>query len=183
MQVFWEGTDGHLWHEARGLGKSWSGPQNLGMDRLGGAPHAVALPGGEVDVFWRGSTKPHSIWSAMLRPGRRTLGPARVGGTISGQPWPVASGGHERVLFRGTDGRLWLVQRSDGGHWAAAVRARGTGQVKASPVVAAGPQTVPLQVFWTNSRRRLVTAQLAVGGGLSRPLNLGGSVTQATGSS
>jgi hypothetical protein len=113
-----------------------------------------------------------------LRPGRRTLGPDRVGGMISGQPWPVASGRSERVLFRGTGGQLWVIERSDGGRWSGAVRDRAAGKIGTSPVAAAGPADVALQVFWTTPARRLVTAQLSVTGGWSQPLNLGGSVTE-----
>jgi hypothetical protein len=178
VQVFFEGSDGHLWRVARGLGQSWSGPEDLGMKKLGGPPHAVALPGGEVDVFWRGSTSPHQIWSAELAPGRAVIGPRRAGGTISGQPWPVASGGSEGVLFRGTDARLWLIRRSDGGTWSAPVRLTGTGEVATSPMVTAGPHSVPLEVFWMGAKSRLWAAQLTLPAGWGKSADLGGSVQQ-----
>jgi hypothetical protein len=178
VQVFFEGTDRHLWRVARGLGEAWSGPEDLGMEKLGGPPHAVALPGGEVDVFWRGSTSPHEIWSADLVPGRAVAGPLPAGGRITGQPWPVASGNSEGVLFRGTDARLWVVRRSDGGRWAAAVRLTGTGEVATSPMVTAGPHSVPLEVFWTGSKNKLWAAQLRLPGNWGKPADLGGSVQQ-----
>ena len=61
---------------------------------------------------------------------------------------------------------------------AGVVRDRAAGKIGTSPVAAAGPADVALQVFWTTPARRLVTAQLSVTGGWSQPLNLGGSVTE-----
>ncbi len=117
VQVFWKGTDGDLWHVVRSLGLSFTRPVDLGMGPLGGAPHAVALPSGEIDVFWQGQTKPPAIWAAVLR-GRHVRGPSRQGGRVSGQPWPVVAAGTERILYRGGDGRLWVLSRRPGGRWA-----------------------------------------------------------------
>jgi hypothetical protein len=184
VQVFWDGTDGKLWRVIRGLGDSWSAPQDFGMGILGGPPHAVAQPDGEVDVFWRGSTETHTIWSAELKPGRRAIGPLRVAGQdpAVGQPWPALSGSSERVLFRGGDSRMWLVQRAGGGRWGTPVKVSRLGAMQTAPVAAAGPRSAPLEVFWTNSGRHLVTAPLTVRGSWGKAANLGGSVTQATAS-
>ena len=78
VQVFWEGTGSAraLWHVTRRLGGTWTAPARLGMGPLGGAPRATALPSGAIQVVWRGSTRPHHVWSAFLVPGRRAQGPA-----------------------------------------------------------------------------------------------------------
>jgi Domain of unknown function (DUF1906) len=176
VQVFWAGTDGNLWRVVRGLGRPWTAPEDLGMGRLGGAPRAVSLPSGEIDVFWRGSTRPHAVWSAVLSPGHRPAGPLRRGGAITGQPWPVATSGIERVLFRGTDGRFWMLLRAADGHWEGPVKLGQLGGLASAPFAAAGPSNAPLVAFWTDRKRRLWTASLTRPGGWNQPVDLGGRV-------
>jgi hypothetical protein len=176
VQVFWAGKDGHLWHVVRRLGASWSTAADLGMGRLGGAPRAVALADGEIDVFWRGSAAPHAIWSAVLRPGHAVAGPLRRGGGLTGQPWPVVAGGTERVLYRGTDGRLWSMSRAVHGSWGAAVRVAQSGYLSSSPFACAGPSGTSLQVFWTGRKRRLWTLRLTAPGGRRHAAYLGVSL-------
>lgn len=175
VQVFWEGTNHGLWRVVRGLGQSWTAPQDLGMGRLGGPPHAVALGNGEVDVFWAGSTRPHAIWSAILQPGRRAAGPRKCGGVIVGQPWPLVAGGMERVVFAGRSGRLYSIGRSARGRWSRAALVPGASGVSSAPFATASSGSV-VQVFWVGRHRELWTVRLSQPGGWHRPADLGGSV-------
>src|SRR5260370_23562057 len=104
------------------------------MGPLGGAPHAVALPSGQIDIFWRGKTRPTVIWAAVLR-GRQVSGPARQGGLISGEisgePWPVVAAGTELILYQGRNGRLWAFSRPPGGRGAPPSVASATGSLPA----------------------------------------------------
>jgi hypothetical protein len=152
IQVFWEGTGRAraLWHVSRHLGSGWSKPASLGMGPMGGAPRATVLPSGAVDVVWRGSTRPHHVWSAFLQPGHRARGPRDLRGSVSGVPWAAAAQGTARVFFRGTDGRMWQLTYRTGGRWHPPARLA-LGKLAGSPFTAAGTGTGPFEVFWTGS--------------------------------
>ena len=173
VQVFWKGQYGNLWRVVRSPGGRWSAPQDLGMRTLGGAPIAVALPGGEVDVFWRG-TVPHAIWSAVLKPGQRIVGPRRLGGVSTGMPWAVSAAGTEYVLLRKPGGALWVLHRKPNGPWSAPVRADGSTGLLSAPFSVAGPSAAKLQVFWVGRHGQLWTVSLAKPGHWKSPRNLGG---------
>src|SRR5260370_21489182 len=58
VEVFWRGTDNHLWH-TRYAGGVWSGPMPLGGNLYSGgsgfgdgAPRAISPEAGVVEVFW-----------------------------------------------------------------------------------------------------------------------------------
>jgi hypothetical protein len=174
VQVFWEGTDGRLWRVVRGVGAAWTPPQALGMAPMGGPPHALQLPSGETDVFWRGKI-PHSIWYAQISAGQRVSGPRNLGGEVSGAPWPVLAAGAEAVLFRGPNGQLWQILRT-GGTWDAPSRVTAVGGLTSAPVAASGGASEPLQLFWTGSRSRLWSARFTAGDGWSQPVDLGSPV-------
>jgi hypothetical protein len=175
VEVFWEGTDHSLWRVVRGVGQNWSGQEDLGMGPLGSAPHAVALPGGEIDIFWSGDTSPHHIWMAYTLPQGRVAGPFKVGGIISGQPWPVAAVDSEFILYRGPDGQLWDLPRKPDGRWAGSVRVTTLGMIPSQPFATAGQSSDPVDVFWLGYGGMLWT-----GGKVSRygrwmgPEDLGG---------
>jgi hypothetical protein len=171
--VFWKGQYGHLWRVVRNIGGRWGAPQDLGMRTLGGSPIAVALPSGEVDVFWRG-TAPHAIWSAVLLPGSRPVGPTRLGGVSSGLPWPVIAAGTEYLFLREPDGALWVLQREPDGRWSGPDRVADASGLLSTPFSVAGSSTTGLQVFWIGRRGRLWTERLAKPGGWESPQNLGG---------
>ena len=173
VQVFWKGQYGHLWRVVRNIGGRWGAPQDLGMRTLGGSPIAVALPSGEVDVFWRG-TAPHAIWSAVLRPGSRPVGPTRLGGVTSGLPWPVVAAGTEYLFLREPDGALWVLQREPDGRWSGPDRVADASGLLSTPFSVAGSSATGLQVFWIGRRDRLWTERLAKPGGWESPQNLGG---------
>lgn len=175
LEVFWEGTDHNLWRIVRSVGQNWSRVENLGNGPLGSAPHAVALPGGEIDIFWSGDTSPHHIWMAYTLPYGRIAGPLKVGGVISGQPWPVAAVDSEFILYRGTDGQLWDLPRRGNGTWVRPVSVPELGQILSQPFATAGHSGDPIDVFWLGYRGMLWT-----GGKVSRygkwlgPEDLGG---------
>ena len=173
VQVFWKGTNGNLWRVVRNLGKAWSRAQNLGMRTLGGPPHAVALANRDIDVFWEGSTAPHAIWSAEVRPGLPTLGPVKRGGVIVGQPWPTVTSGTERVVFESTGGRLFSQVRASSGRWGTPVAVAGAKSLRAAPFAATSAGGGVLQVFWTGKKSRLWTIRLTQHGGWGTPADLG----------
>ena len=178
VQVFWEGTDGRLWRVVRRLGAAWTAPQPLGMAPMGGPPHAVQLPDGETDVFWRGKI-PHSIWSAQIAPDQRVRGPQNLGGQVSGAPWPVLAAGTESVLFRGPGGQLWQVPRTRHG-WGTPARIPSVAGLTSAPFAASGGTSAPLQLFWTGSHARLWSARFTAGTGWEPPVDLGALVQDRT---
>jgi glycoside hydrolase-like protein len=150
LQVFWEGrgSSRSLDHVVRHLGRAWGRPASLGMGPLGGAPHAAALPDGAIVVVWRGSTSPHHVWSAYLRPGAAARGPRNLGGVIRGTPWPAAAQWTARVFYRGGDGRLHDLRYKSAGWWSGPARIP-VGKLGSAPFAAAGMGTGPFEVFWT----------------------------------
>jgi hypothetical protein len=175
VQVFWEGTDGKLWRVTRGVGAAWTRPQDLGMGPMGGPPHAVQLPDGETDVFWRGKL-PHSVWSAAITPGGKVTGPHDLGGETAGAPWPVLAAGHEEVLFRSRSGQLWELVRARNGRWGRAVRVTRASGLTAAPFAAAGGSAAPLHVFWSGRGSALWSMTFTAAGGWQPPADLGGRV-------
>ncbi|MGO8958873.1 MAG: glycoside hydrolase domain-containing protein [Streptosporangiaceae bacterium] len=172
VQVFWKGTNGDLWHVVRGLGLPFTQPVDLGMGPLGGPPRAVALPSGEIDVFWQGRTHPSAIWAAVLR-GHHVQGPSRLSGVVSRTPWPVVGAGTERVLYRGTDGRLWMLSRAPGGRWAPPSVVGLAGSLRSGPFAVVGPDAASVEVFWTAANGQLVTVGLTKSDRWARPVDVG----------
>jgi Domain of unknown function (DUF1906) len=177
VQVFWEGTDGSLWRVVRQVGATWTAPQALGMAPMGGPPHAVQLPNGETDVFWRGKV-PHSIWTAEIDPDQRVRGPRNLGGAVSGAPWPVVAAGVESVLFRGPGGQLWQAPRI-GGRWRQARPVGVAAGLSSAPFAASGGSSDPLELFWVGSRATLWSARFTTATGWQQPVDLGGLVRGA----
>ncbi len=64
--IYWTGTDGHLWGET--WAGEWSGPYELQMGSLGSAPSLAVWPGptrpGQEDLFWKGSGDSR-LWEAV----------------------------------------------------------------------------------------------------------------------
>jgi hypothetical protein len=174
VQVFWEGSDGRLWRVVRQVGAAWTGPQALGMAPMGGPPHAVQLPTGETDVFWRGKI-PHSIWSAQIDPDQRVRGPRNLGGVVSGAPWPVVAAGVESVVFRDPRGQLWQVPRT-GGKWGQARPVQLAAGLSSAPFAASGGTGDPLQLFWVGSKATLWSARFTASTGWQQPVDLGALV-------
>ena len=171
VQVFWQGTDGNLWRAVRNLASAWSAPQDLGMGDVGSAPQAVPLANGDVDVFWTGSVAPHALWSAEIPPGGAAVTAVEFSSAVVGQPWPTVTAGAERVVFRGTGGRLFSLGRVHG-QWGTPVEvARG---LRGAPVAATSAGGNVLQVFWTGKHGMLWTMRLTQPGGWQVPIDLGG---------
>jgi hypothetical protein len=110
--IYWVGTDGHLWQQAW-AGK-WSGPEDLGMGSLGSAPSVAVWPSGtratpgQQDVFWKGSGDSR-LWEAVMN--TNWQGPQSVPGVTNVASAPAAvvnaASGREDVYWIGTDGRVW----------------------------------------------------------------------------
>jgi len=177
VQVFWTGAkDLNLWRDVRGgVSGTWSGPQELGMGPLAGAPQAVALANGNIDVSWRRLTRPRFIELAVLQPGGPTSGPVNPGGALGQllQPWPVVAAGNVWLVFQGRLGGLRQVQAAADGGWSASVWVRGVAGLLSAPFAAAGPASAPLEVFWTGTDGHLWTEQFTNSGGWARPVQLG----------
>ena len=177
VEVFWMGGGDHnLWRVVRGgVSGTWGGPQDLGMGPLGGAPQAVPLPSGEIDVFWRRLVRPRFIEEAALRPGAPAAGPVNPGGALGQllQPWPVVAAGSEWLVFQGRLGGLRQVHPANEGGWTATAWVTGVAGLLSAPFVAAGPASGPLEVFWTGTDGYLWTDQFTQAAGWSRPVRLG----------
>jgi hypothetical protein len=175
VEVFWKGTDGRLWRVVRRVGAAWTRPQDLRMGPLGGAPRAIARPNGEIDIFWRGFSRPHAVWAAVVTAGGLVRGPKDLGGQVSGRPWPVFAAGAERVFFAGPRSDMWVL-RLFGSRWGHGVRAARIGHLTSGPFAASGGSNAPLELFWRGAGDRLWSARYAGPGGWQRLIDLGGKV-------
>jgi Domain of unknown function (DUF1906) len=174
VQVFWKGRDGALWHVIRRPGRSWTRPRWLGMGPLGGGPHVSALPGGAIDVFWRGSGN-HGLWSATFAPGRRWAGPRNLRGHLASAPLPLMSaGGRVHVFWQGTDHQLWQVSRGPRAGWGRPYSLH-MGPLRAGPFGAVGRGGKSV-VFWRGKAGHLWFAAQARGRTWIGPHDLGGRV-------
>jgi hypothetical protein len=177
VEVFWMGGgDRNLWRVVRGgVSGTWGGPQDLGMGPLGGAPQAVPLPSGEIDVAWRRLVRPRFIEEAALRPGAPAAGPVNPGGALGQilQPWPVVAAGSEWLVFQGRLGGLRQVHPANEGGWTATAWVTRVAGLLSAPFAAAGPASAPLQVFWAGTDGNLWTEQFTEAAGWSRPVQLG----------
>jgi hypothetical protein len=177
VQVFWMGGgDRNLWRVVRGgVSGTWGSSEDLGMGPLNGAPHAVALASGEIDVFWRRLTAPRFIEMAVLQPGRPAAGPVNPGAALGRvlQPWPVVGAGGEWLVFQGRLGGLRQVHAAADGGWTVTAWVTGVAGLLSAPFAAAGPASAPLEVFWTGTDGYLWAEQFTQASGWSRPTRLG----------
>ena len=174
VQVFWKGKDGALWHVIRRPGRSWTRPRWLGMGPLGGAPQASALPGGAIDVFWRGLGN-DGLWAATFAPGHRWAGPRNLRGHLASPPLPLMSaGGRVHVFWKGTDHQLWQVSRGRRTGWGRPYSLR-MGPLRAGPFGAVGRGGKSV-VFWRGKAGRLWYAVQAAGHTWTGPHDLGDRV-------
>jgi hypothetical protein len=110
--IFWTGTDGHLWQEV--WAGEWAGPDELAMGSLGSAPSVAVWPGetrntpGQLDVFWKGSGD-NRLWEAVLD--RTWQGPRSVPGVsnVASAPAALVNAAHDQedIYWIGTDNQLW----------------------------------------------------------------------------
>jgi hypothetical protein len=82
VDVFFEGTDGNLWHVFYTPSGGWNAAASLDMGPLGGAPFASAEVSGTIDVFWKGVGTAPSLWHAWYNPGSSWAGPQNMGGSV-----------------------------------------------------------------------------------------------------
>lgn len=177
IDVFYTDGQGHLWQDRyRGDGSLIGRTELPMMSRLGSAPAAVAMPGGAVDVFWRGSADRH-LWHGQYQPGGGWTGPQNLGGNLSSPPSPVISSpGQTSVFFKGADRQLWQVTRGVSGSWSAPGRL-GMGPLGGAPLAVAQP-TGEIGVYWQGSAdTHLWEGYYQPGHGWRGPVSLGGTLT------
>ena len=111
--IYWTGTDSHLWQEV--WAGEWSGPHDLGMGSLGSAPTVAVWPNGmrgapgQEDVFWKGAGD-NRLWEAVMNDGWQ--GPRSVPGVSNVASAPAAQvngvSDQEEIYWTGTDHRIWM---------------------------------------------------------------------------
>ena len=177
VDVFWRGTDNHLWQLGYRPGQGWFGARNLGGQLASNPAPAVTSPG-TVDVFWQG-TDGH-LWQAGDMPGSGWSGAASRGGSLASNPAPVASApGTVDVFFKGTNGNLWHVFRVGGGAWSTppGPPSLGMGVLGSGPWATAPAQRRDRRVLARIGRQPPVARRLPPGHRLVRlRRNLGGDL-------
>jgi hypothetical protein len=177
IDVFYKDRIGYLWEIRRAHGR-WHRPMKIARMRiLGGPPKAIAQPGGEVDVFWKGSHDVH-LWRGVHFPGHGWQGPQRLGGALASDPSPVVtSPGQIQVFWKGFDASLWHVTGSNG-RWSRPF-SLGMGPLGGWPHATAEPDG-EIQVFWRGFGNTEMWAGFrSATGSWTGPRKLGGDMPQS----
>ncbi len=167
--VFYEGSDHHLWEDARSASGSWS-TTDLGGS-LSSQPSVVKVGPSGLAVLYRSS-------AGLLTVARRTSGrwqppQALPGmGVIGGTPRAVAqTNGVIDVFWSGNyDKHLWHGEYNPGQGWSGPQMLRGSLASWPSPVESS---TGIVQVFWEGTNGRLYRVVRRVGAAWTAPQDLG----------
>jgi hypothetical protein len=142
------------------------------------ASPSVRLPGGDMDVFYRGSDR--RLWRVSYRPAAGWAAPVDMGGSLRSAPTAVNPGGNRLdAFYQGTDGELWQVSYRPGRGWRAPVPVPKMGVIGGAPTAVAGPAGT-IDVFWKGSADpHLWHARFRPGGGWAGPQRLGGTLASS----
>jgi hypothetical protein len=143
--VFWEGTDGGLWHMWEVDGQ-WYGPASLSRSGvMASNPSVVSWGAGEIDVFFKGTDG--GLWHAYYGSGSWHAAQDLGMGPLGSPPEAVTWGpGDLDVFWAGTGSpSLWHAYYSSG--WHGPVQMPGVSTVAGTPYpVSWGPGNE--EVFW-----------------------------------
>jgi hypothetical protein len=169
-RVFWKGAGVGLWEATRDGPGGWGSPTLVGMGPLGGWPHAIAQPGGEIGVFWRHGAV---LMGASLAADGHWSGPYSLGReTSESAPVPVSAAGTVHVLFVGGDDGLWQSVRTLAGQWLQPSKLLPPGPLAFHPFAGVGPGQAGVDVFWPGPGQ-LWWSEVSPSGQASAPRNLG----------
>jgi hypothetical protein len=150
IDVFWRGSDDHLWHGQFTPGAGWDGPQELASG-LRSAPSPVTSSPGSTAVFWRG--KHDSLWMIS----RGLLGtwsrPRRLRMPVDGAPQATAelAGGIEVYWSGSANAGLGEAFDSNGAGWHGPRDLGGQMHSAPLPVTAAGA----VRVLWLGAGHQI----------------------------
>jgi hypothetical protein len=152
---------------------------NVSLPAPGGTPQAtqaVSLPGGQVDVFYRGAGG--RLWRDVYYPSSGWAQPVNMGGALGSEPTAVSVGARGiDVFYQGTAGRLWVVTNQSGSGWAPRQQLWMMGVLGSGPRAVAQANGV-VDVFWRGSHDpHLWHGQFSPGHGWSGPEGLGGRLS------
>jgi Domain of unknown function (DUF1906) len=169
VDVFYRGSDGHLWRDSFTHRFGWRRTDMGG--RLRSAPTAVSVGRRDIDVFYQGIGgylwQVRRAFNGWKQP--RQLGAMGVLGTA---PLAVTQpNGVIDVFWKGSaDPHLWHGQYSPGAGWTGPQRLGGS--LASAPSVAETADGV-VHVYWEGTDRRLWRVTRRVGASWSRPTRLG----------
>jgi hypothetical protein len=182
VDVFYRGSNQHLWRVRYRPGHGWAAPADLGGS-LRSAPSAVLPGGGKIDVFYQGTNG--KLWEVAYRPrtGWRKAAVIAKMGILGGAPAAVARPeGIVDVFWKGSaDPHLWHGQYKPSRGWAGPQRLGGSLASAPSPVE---PRPGLVEVFWKGTDEALWQVRSKAGARWRRPARLGlgplGGPPQAT---
>lgn len=167
--VFYAGADHRLWRNDS-VGSGWSAPVYMGSV-ITSAPSVVTVGTARLDVFYRGAGG--HLWS-VTRTSRGWGKPSALPrmGIIGGQPVAVARpDGLVDVFWKGShDDHLWVGQFAPSTGWTGPQDLGGSLASTPSPVDTTAGET---EVFFQGSNGNLWRVARPVGGGWSRPADIG----------
>jgi len=167
--VFYAGADHQLWRNDS-AGPGWSAPIDM-RTAITSAPSVVTVGTAQLDVFYRGAGG--YLWS-VVRAGGVWGAPAKLAnmGILGGQPEAVAQPNDViDVFWKGShDDHMWVGQYSPRSGWTGPQGLGGSVASTPSPVETSAGD---IDVFFQGSDGNLWGVTRPVGGGWSRPSDLG----------
>ena len=129
--VFWEGTDGGLWHMWE-VGGQWYGPASLSRAGvMASNPSVVSWGAGEIDVFWKGTDG--NLWHAYYGSGSWHSAQDLGMGPLGSPPDAVTWGPGELDVFWAGTGSPTLWHASYSGGWHGPIQMPGASTVAGTP--------------------------------------------------
>jgi hypothetical protein len=129
--VFWEGTDGGLWHMWE-VGGQWYGPASLSRAGvMASNPSVVSWGVGEIDVFFKGTDG--NLWHAYYGSGSWHSAQDLGMGPLGSAPEAVTWGPGELDVFWAGTGSPTLWHASYSGGWHGPIQMPGVSTVAGTP--------------------------------------------------
>ncbi len=178
IQIFYPGTDGHIWTRWRRSDGKYTEEKTL-YGTPGSRIAFARVPGsGTPQLFYKGST--HSnIFTRWRNPDGTWSGEQKITASISGNPVAAQVPGTEylQIFYQGTDSGLDTVYRNPDGSWSAEQHLGGI--LTSDPAVAQVQGTNILQVFYRGNDDGLYSRWRKPDGSWSSEQSLGGILNGA----
>jgi hypothetical protein len=156
IQLFYAGTDGHIWTRWRRSDGKWTEEKTIygsPGSRIAAAP---VLGINIFQLFYKGATD-NNIYSRWRNANGTWSGEQKISASATGSPTAVDVPGTDilQIFYRGTDGGLDTVYRNTDGSWSAEQHLGGV--LVGDPTAIQMPGTNTLQVFYRGADNGVYT--------------------------
>jgi len=172
IQLFYIGTDNHIYTRWRTPGGTWTEETELyGIPK--GRVAVATIPGTEIpQFFYRGTDD--GIYSRWRNPNGSWSGEQRLQGRLNGNPIAAQVPGSNilQLFYRGSDNSVYSQWRNPDGSWSAEQKVGGV--LNGDPIAAQVPGTQILQLFYRGTDNAIYTHWRKADGSWSAEQKVGG---------